>query len=116
MAENSEPLQPFTCEDLRLLLTEVGIINRLDVHIVTDYHTLQLDLPELPGMLYLLYTNRLIPEFFCGIMLPYAVFQQLSHLVLLQIIHLVLPFPTVSQSQHCMFRKDCHLQPCFRFS
>jgi hypothetical protein len=58
----SGPLQPLTCEDLRLILTEGGIID----------HTLQFSLPELCGILYLLYTNKLNHEFFRGLMLPYA--------------------------------------------
>lgn len=86
VVENSEPLQPLTCEDLRLILTEGGIINRLDVHDVT----LPFNVNELSGILFLLYTQKLSPEFFRGLMLPYAVSQQLSHLVLLQAIHYLL--------------------------
>ena len=81
--ENSGPLQPLTCEDLRLLLTEGGIIDRMDVHDLHP-HALQFTLPELCGILYLLYTHKLNPEFFRGLMLPYALSQQLSNLVLLQ--------------------------------
>jgi hypothetical protein len=84
--ENSGPLKPLTCEDLRLILTEGGIIDRMDVHDLNN-HSLQFDLPELCGVLYLLYTNKLNPEFFRGLMLPYGLSQQLSHLVLLQTLH-----------------------------
>ena len=44
-------------------------------------------LPELCGILYLLYTHKLNPVFFRGLMLLYALSQQLSHLVLLQTLH-----------------------------
>ena len=81
--ENFGPLQPLTCEDLRLILTEGGIIDRMDVHDLNN-HSLQFDLPELCGVLYLLYTHKLNPESFRGLMLHYGLSQQLSHLVLLQ--------------------------------
>jgi hypothetical protein len=81
--ENFGPLQPLTCEDLRLILTEGGIIDRMDVHDLNN-HSLQFDLPELCGVLYLLYTHKLNPESFHGLMLHYGLSQQLSHLVLLQ--------------------------------
>ena len=84
--ENSGPLQPLTCEDVRLILTEGGIIDRMDVHDLNN-HSLQFALPELCGILYLQYTHKLNPEFFRGLMLPYALSQQLSHLVLLQTLH-----------------------------
>ena len=98
--ENSGPLQPLTFEDLRLICTEGGIIDRLDVHDLNN-HTLQFALPELCGILYLLCTHKLNPEFFRGLMLPYALSQQLSHLVLLQTLHYL--FFAV---QHV-----CHTQP-----
>ena len=72
--ENFGPLQPLTCEDLCLILTEGGIIDRMDVHDLNN-HSLQFDLPELGGVLYLLYRHKLNPEFFNGLMLPYG----LSH-------------------------------------
>jgi hypothetical protein len=84
--ENSGPLQPLTCEDLRLILTEGEIIDRMDVHDLNN-QSLQYDLPELCGVLYLQYTHKLHPEFFRGLMLPYGLSQQLSHLVLLQTLH-----------------------------
>jgi hypothetical protein len=52
VVENSGPLQPLTCDDLRLILTEGGIIQRLDAHDVTNYHTLPLS--DLPDIRYLL--------------------------------------------------------------
>jgi hypothetical protein len=80
--ENSGPLQRLTCEDLRLILTEGGIIDRMDVHDLNNHA-----LPELCGIQYFLYTHKLNPEFFRGLMLPYALPLQLSHLVLLQTLH-----------------------------
>jgi len=67
--ENSGQLQPLTCEDLRLILTEADIINRLDVHDVTDYQILQFDMSEVSGILYLLYNSKLNPEYFRGTIL-----------------------------------------------
>ena len=64
--ENSGPLQPLTCEDLCLILTEGGIIDRMDVHDLSP-HALQFALPELCGILYLLYTHKLTPELEQGI-------------------------------------------------
>ena len=55
--ENSGPLQRLTCEDLRLILTEGGIIDRMDVHELND----QFALPELCGIQYFLYTHKLNP-------------------------------------------------------
>ena len=49
--ENSRPLQPLTCEDLRLIVTAVDVINRLDVHDVTYYQIQQFDLSEVSGIL-----------------------------------------------------------------
>ena len=44
----------------------------------------QFNYHELSVILYLLYTNRLNPEFYRGRMLPYGVTQQLTQLVLHQ--------------------------------
>jgi hypothetical protein len=49
VTEKSGPLQPLTCADLRLILTEGGIIDRIDVHDLNP-HALQFTLPELCGI------------------------------------------------------------------
>jgi hypothetical protein len=114
VVENSGPLKPLTCEDFRLILKEGGIIDRLDVHDVTGYHSLQFDLAQLSGILYLLYTNKLNPEFFRGLMLPYALSQQLSQFVLLQTIHYL--FIAVQHVHHTQPERSSHFLVCHRQS
>ena len=78
---NYGPLLPFTFKNLRTLLRNSGIVHVLQLHEDASDDK-QFLFAELSGILYLLYTNILSPEFFRGEMLPYAVTQQLSHLVL----------------------------------
>ena len=85
LVHNAGPCAPITIPQLREILLHHGYLTSMQIHDqYPDLTNPQFNYQELSVILFLLYTNKLNPEFYRGRMLPYGVIQQVTQLVLNQ--------------------------------